>query len=161
MSHRKTERKRIERNRQRRRTRWMSMRIGRANPEYLLPSGLYFGRDGQPISLVRWMREFDNRVVIATHVGHVVVSTIWTGTWEGSNPPAIFESAILWNDERGTQVQQRYATEAEARAPHNPGGVRTMSNMTAVESIATWFLLGGTAVGWIVCVTLLYMRARR
>lgn len=88
---------------------------------------LYFGRDGEPLTLWEWADRFDSD----RHVAHAVlesgheVRTIWFGSHRdplGSGPPLIFGTVVSppprrradkWHEVR------RYATEAEAMAGHD------------------------------------------
>jgi hypothetical protein len=82
---------------------------------------LYFGRDGQPITLMEWSDRFESDKEVA----HTVlapgneVRTVWLGTHDDPmrpGPPLIFGTAVK-GDQEWHEVR-RYATEADAVAGH-------------------------------------------
>lgn len=83
---------------------------------------LYYDREGKPIDdLVEWGRllgDLKYRVVEAVESDGVRVSTVWLGIdhSHGEGPPLIFETMIFGGPHDG--YQERYSTEAEARAGH-------------------------------------------
>lgn len=94
----------------------------------------YFDRDGQPMTLWEWAAKCEDleykRVAEYTFEDGTYVSTVWLGLNHrhgGSGPPLIFETMIFAPDHPGSVTpyslgrsiaEQRYATEAEARAGH-------------------------------------------
>lgn len=85
---------------------------------------LYYDRQGKPMSREEFARRFDDmdyRSIGLDTVGPIQVSTVWLGIDHsfGRGRPLIFETMAF--DEHGGEwldLQERYATEAEARAGH-------------------------------------------
>lgn len=94
--------------------------------------GKFYDRDGIQIDIATWTRLFGDltykrisRTTIASAADPKVaydVSTIWIGddhNWLGtSNQPIIFET-MVFGDGKCDLSQDRYATEAQARAGHD------------------------------------------
>jgi hypothetical protein len=83
----------------------------------------YYDRDGKPMALLEWAKRFedtDYKVVAQTVLpDKTLVSTVWLGLDHqyGAGPPLIFETMVF--PYRGDEThQERYTTEAEARAGH-------------------------------------------
>jgi hypothetical protein len=84
---------------------------------------LYYDRGGQPISLDEWsklMEDPEYRRIGLDEIGPYRVSTVWLGlnhSWSsivgGPDIPIIFETMVFGSDE-----QERYATEPQARCGH-------------------------------------------
>lgn len=88
--------------------------------------GIYYDREGKPISLDEYAQRMNGpiayRIVKKTNVRGVEVSTVWLGidhNWVAEGPPLIFETMTFGSeaDEVG-DIQWRYSTEAEALAGH-------------------------------------------
>lgn len=104
-------------------------------------NGLYFDRQGRPITLRQWGQRFQDmdykRVALTEFPDGRLVSTVWLGldhNW-GAGPPAIFETMVFGGEIKGKieitgfgermgfqsrdeELCERYATEEEARAGH-------------------------------------------
>ena len=88
----------------------------------------YYDREGKPLNLENWSALFSDKnyqQIAATTLGDgTLVSTVWLGMdrrlIEGAPQPLIFETMVFRGgaDKEGDQEQQRYSTEAEARAGH-------------------------------------------
>jgi hypothetical protein len=82
----------------------------------------FFDRDGKPITLSEYivLAGRDNYVRVAgTDTGEAWISTVWLGRnhhHDPDMPPLIFETTIF--STTGDPYQERYSTEAEARAGH-------------------------------------------
>lgn len=96
-----------------------------ARSMWLSPSRLHFSRSGEQISMLEWTLLFEDlayRVVEQTYVLRrppSLVSTIWLGLdhgfgTRGEDQPLQFETMVLPDSD----FQERYRTEAEARAGH-------------------------------------------
>lgn len=89
-----------------------------------IAKGMYFDRQGQPISMARWAYlselPFDQyrRVALDVLAEDLRVSTVWLGINMAfpPHPPAIFES-MVFVDDKGEEMQ-RYSSEEEARHGH-------------------------------------------
>lgn len=88
----------------------------------------YFDRDGQRITLRQWGElrlDYDYIVLRKTPTPRGEVSTVWLGIDHGyinrgDDPPEqIFETMVFGEHrEADDEIQERYATEAEALAGH-------------------------------------------
>jgi len=84
---------------------------------------LYYDREGRPLNTLQWSALFENldyrRVAQTVTQSGARVSTIWLGLDHsfGTGPPVIFETMVFHDGE--DFAQDRYATEAEARAGHD------------------------------------------
>lgn len=98
--------------------------------------GLYFDREGQPMTGMDWTRKFEDHEyqIVAQHwVRGWMVSTVWLGIDHGlsrfmgaPDVPIIFETMIfapgdvtIGTDDDLDQYQERYPTEAAAQAGHD------------------------------------------
>jgi len=88
--------------------------------------GLFFDRDGNPMSQEQWTETFairhtkDYKQVAFEDMDDVHVSTVWLGmnhNFTGVGPPLIFETMIFGGPHEGWT--QRYPTEAAAIAGHD------------------------------------------
>ena len=92
---------------------------------------LWYGRDGQPITVQEWEESFrDNSVAKTTlnipgHDTTVLISTVWLGldhSLGNSERPLIFESMCFFSEDGDYdwlgELCERYSTEAEALAGH-------------------------------------------
>jgi hypothetical protein len=90
----------------------------------------YFDREGKPLPMCAWAVLFEDRheygAIGKTDVGPWWISTVWLGMdhqW-GDGPPLIFETMVFWHGptgstpDQGYEYQERYSTEAQARAGH-------------------------------------------
>jgi hypothetical protein len=84
-----------------------------------------FDRQGQPMELMEWARAMENqeykRVAETTLPDGKWVSTVWLGLDHnfGGGPPLIFETMVFESPSGdGSLDQDRYSTEAGARAGH-------------------------------------------
>ncbi len=81
----------------------------------------YYDRNGNPITSYQWQTKFNElsyKRIDYTELPNGYVSTVWLGlnhSWE-ANKILIFESMAFLND--GGELQERYATEKEAREGH-------------------------------------------
>jgi hypothetical protein len=131
----KARRLRIERNR-RRRAVWLGTRKLSDDPASH-PYGMYYGRDGRPMSLRRWARHFEidheYKWVARTRVGNLRVSTVWLGidhAFGSENGPLIFETMVFAPPGWAERECQRHRTEAEAREAH----ARVVERLRSVAS---------------------------
>lgn len=88
---------------------------------------LYYGRDGQPITLEQMARLYDDpkgrRVEWTVLDDGRIVSTVWLGIDHryiaDNGPPLIFETMVFPSSDGGVDLHcERYATEVEARDGH-------------------------------------------
>ncbi len=84
-------------------------------------SSSYYDWDGNPVSMTEWARIHSARIRVAqdTNVaGSADVSTVYLGINHrfGDGPPLIFETMVFGGPL--DQEQERYSTEAQARAGH-------------------------------------------
>jgi len=87
--------------------------------------GLYFDRQGKPISLEDWASKFGDRgykTVAYLQEGDILISTVWLGLAHGfgfgfGKRPLIFESMVFGGP--FDQLQWRYSSEEEARRGHD------------------------------------------
>jgi hypothetical protein len=87
----------------------------------------YTARDGQPMQLLEWVGAMENpeykRVAETTLPDGKWISTVWLGLDHsfGQGRPLIFETMVFEGKASGTKSldQDRYSTEAEARAGHD------------------------------------------
>ena len=83
----------------------------------------HYDRDGNPISLDRWIELFHDKSyqqIAASTIGDVFVSTVWMGIDHGhgySDWPIIFETMLFGPDGEGGECY-RYCTKEDARAGH-------------------------------------------
>lgn len=85
---------------------------------------MYYDREGKPIDQTEWgekFRDMDYKRVERTDLPNGIwVSTVWLGLDHGifqDGPPVIFET-MVFGEGNGDEYQERYSTEAEARAGH-------------------------------------------
>jgi len=109
----------------------------------ILPEGhlRFYDRDGKPITMGDWVKKLEDHdyvVVKLTELGGFRVSTVWLGfdhrfhSRKGSDP-ILFET-IVFGPKGSVEEQQRYTTEAEARAGHD-------------QTVARWRAAGRTFSG--------------
>jgi hypothetical protein len=86
----------------------------------------YYDRQGRPLGLMEWARRFGTaeRIVVQDRVGPYWISTVWLGLDHAifGGPPLIFETMIFVDGDSSVpnvEYQQRYSTEATARAGHD------------------------------------------
>jgi hypothetical protein len=88
---------------------------------------LYYGRDGQPITLEQMARLYDDpecrRVERTVLEDGRIISTVWLGIDHryiaDDGQPLIFETMVFPSEDSGVDMHcERYGTEAEARAGH-------------------------------------------
>ena len=81
---------------------------------------LYYGWQGEPITLEQWARLFaDERHIGDDYIDGVHVSTVWMGidhNWLSEGAPLIFETMIFGGSH--DEWRWRYSTEQEAREGH-------------------------------------------
>jgi hypothetical protein len=87
--------------------------------------GIYYDRDGKPITLERWAelrhQDQDYQRIAEDTVGDYWVSTVWLGINHqfGNGPPLIFETMVFAEDGRALEGEcWRYSTEQQAAAGH-------------------------------------------
>lgn len=83
---------------------------------------MYYDRSGAPIEMLSWASKIESesyKVVSQTHVGEVLVSTVWLGIDHqfGDGPPLIFETMVFGGPL--DSEQDRYPTEVAALAGHD------------------------------------------
>jgi len=121
---RRARRERIRFNARKRRARWVCRQLDRdARARGVTKLGLYFGRDGRPLTLGQWSYRIelgiDKRVAWTWVDERRHVSTVWLGLDHGfGGERAIFESMLFERDSYAGLERWRYATEAEALAGH-------------------------------------------
>lgn len=120
----------------------------------------YFDRDGKPLTLLEWGTLFEDleyKIVAQVRIRGWFVSTVWLGLdhgmWNwgtvGAEPyqPMIFETMVFdpWGDE---QMQDRYATEAEAKDGHELAcaWVREQSTGIKWRCVSLWKWITRTLV---------------
>jgi len=88
---------------------------------------VYFDKNGLPIPMEHFAKLFDDmeyRRIAQTIVGQYTVSTVWLGVNHNFSasgmPPLIFETMVFETatDTAALDIQERYATESEAREGH-------------------------------------------
>lgn len=88
--------------------------------------GMYYDRNGNPMSMEEWAASFelrhtkDYKQVAFEDMGEVHVSTVWLGlnhNMTGIGPPLIFETMIFGGPH--DRWMKRYPTEAAAIAGHD------------------------------------------
>lgn len=90
-----------------------------------LSGEIYFDRQGKPITLDEYgelWRDLEYKLVEQTNTPFGLVSTVWLGINHEYRPdarPVIFETMIFDDgSDWGSEYQERYSTEAEAKAGH-------------------------------------------
>lgn len=77
-----------------------------------------------PQDIVRWgewMVKSDNKIVAQTHIGDVMVSTVFLGidhNWSFEGAPILFETMVFGGDKDLDSYQERYSTYKEAMEGH-------------------------------------------
>ena len=83
----------------------------------------------------RWFENISNRILVKTQIGDVQVSTVFLGidhNFSEDGPPLLYETMIFYPPGAALgDVQDRYATRAEAIAGHRVRVTEVKSRSTA------------------------------
>ena len=106
----------------------------------------YYRRDGTPYTgpnaLLEWANDMKNlalRRVAHDVIGPFHISTVWLGldhSFDSNGSPLIFETMIFCADDHHPlyDFQERYTTEAAARAGHHAAVIAIQQALAATEA---------------------------